>query len=63
VTQALDELPGWDRIGDAILEAFDHDDHRSAMQFVNRVADAAEPANNHPGIQIRRNQVTRAHQP
>jgi 4a-hydroxytetrahydrobiopterin dehydratase len=60
VTQALHELPGWHRSGDAILKTFVHDDFRSAMQFVNRVADAAGAVNHLPDIQIRRNEVTLA---
>jgi 4a-hydroxytetrahydrobiopterin dehydratase len=60
VTQALQELPGWQRTGDGIAKTFVHDDFRSAMTFVDRVADAAEAANHHPDIDIRWNKVTLA---
>jgi 4a-hydroxytetrahydrobiopterin dehydratase len=58
VDQALRELPGWERNGDAIAKTFTHDDFRAAMTFVNRVADAAEAANHHPDIDVRWNRVT-----
>jgi pterin-4a-carbinolamine dehydratase len=37
-------LPGWQRTGDVIAKTLVHDDFRSAIRFVNRVADAAEAA-------------------
>jgi 4a-hydroxytetrahydrobiopterin dehydratase len=51
-TQVLQELPGWQRTGDVVAKTFVHDDFRSAIRFVNRVADAAEAANHHPDIEI-----------
>jgi 4a-hydroxytetrahydrobiopterin dehydratase len=58
IESALRELPGWRREGDNIVKTFQFDDFRSAMLFVNRVADAAEAANHHPDIDIRWNKVT-----
>jgi 4a-hydroxytetrahydrobiopterin dehydratase len=58
VSQALQELPGWQRTGDVLTKTFIHDDFRSAIRFVNRVADAAEAVNHHPDIKIRWNEVT-----
>jgi 4a-hydroxytetrahydrobiopterin dehydratase len=58
LSEALRDLPGWEREGDGIRKTFVLDDFRSAMQFVNRVADAAEAANHHPDIQVRWNRVT-----
>jgi len=60
IESALRELPGWRREGDNIVKTFEFDDFRSAMLFVNRVADAAESANHHPDIDIRWNKVTLA---
>jgi 4a-hydroxytetrahydrobiopterin dehydratase len=60
IQSALRELPGWRREGDNIVKTFEFDDFRSAMLFVNRVADAAESANHHPDIDIRWNKVTLA---
>ena len=58
VQQALTKLPGWQRNGIAIQRVFQFPDFKAAMQFVNKVADAAEQANHHPDIDIRYNKVT-----
>lgn len=44
----------------AIQRIFRFPDFKTAMQFVNKVADAAEQANHHPDIDIRYNTVTMA---
>ncbi|HKF23171.1 MAG TPA: 4a-hydroxytetrahydrobiopterin dehydratase [Candidatus Angelobacter sp.] len=58
IQQALAKLPGWQRSGIAIQRVFQFPDFKAAMQFVNKVADAAEQANHHPDIDIRYNKVT-----
>lgn len=58
IKQALTKLPGWQRNGIAIQRVFQFPDFKAAMQFVNKVADAAEQANHHPDIDIRYNKVT-----
>jgi 4a-hydroxytetrahydrobiopterin dehydratase len=58
VKAALDRLPGWERNGDQIVKTYTLDDFRSAMTFVDRVAEAAEAAEHHPDIDIRWNKVT-----
>jgi 4a-hydroxytetrahydrobiopterin dehydratase len=60
IQQALSSLSGWQRQGKAIQRVFAFPDFKSAMQFVNKVADAAEQANHHPDIDIRYNKVTTA---
>jgi len=60
VQQALGSLSGWQRQGKAIQRVFEFPDFKAAMQFVNKVADAAEQANHHPDIDIRYNKVTLA---
>ena len=60
VQQALGSLPGWQRKGDAIQRVFEFSDFKAAMQFVNKIAEAAESANHHPDIDIRYNKVTMA---
>ena len=60
IQQALGSLPGWQRQGRAIQRIFEFPDFKAAMQFVNKVADAAEQANHHPDIDIRYNKVTMA---
>jgi 4a-hydroxytetrahydrobiopterin dehydratase len=57
IQQSLDSLPGWERNGSAIQRIFSFADFKTAMEFVNRVADAAEQANHHPDIDIRYNKV------
>lgn len=60
VQQALTSLSGWQKKGEAIQRVFRFPDFKAAMQFVNKVADAAEKANHHPDIDIRYNTVTLA---
>jgi 4a-hydroxytetrahydrobiopterin dehydratase len=64
IEKALAELPGWKRPASAkvntIQRVFEFPDFVSAMQFVNKVAEAAESANHHPDIDIRYNNVTMA---
>jgi 4a-hydroxytetrahydrobiopterin dehydratase len=60
VQQALGTLRGWQRQGKAIQRVFEFPDFKAAMQFVNKIADAAEEANHHPDIDIRYNKVTTA---
>jgi 4a-hydroxytetrahydrobiopterin dehydratase len=58
IQQALASLSGWQRNGGAIQRVFRFPDFKLAMQFVNKVADAAEKINHHPDIDIRYNTVT-----
>jgi 4a-hydroxytetrahydrobiopterin dehydratase len=60
IQQALASLSGWQRNGIAIQRVFRFPDFKLAMQFVNKVAEAAEQANHHPDIDIRYNTVTMA---
>ena len=60
IQQALGSLQGWQRNGTAIQRVFRFPDFKAAMQFVNKVADAAEEANHHPDIDIRYSTVTTA---
>ena len=58
VKQSLGKLKGWKQNGQAIQRVFEFPDFKAAMQFVNKIADAAEQANHHPDIDIRYNKVT-----
>lgn len=60
IQQALTSLNGWQRNGPAIQRVFRFADFKQAMQFVNKIAEAAEQANHHPDIDIRYNTVTMA---
>jgi 4a-hydroxytetrahydrobiopterin dehydratase len=58
IDQALQKLPGWTRQGKAIERVFQFGNFVEAMEFVNRIAFAAEAANHHPDIVINYNKVT-----
>jgi 4a-hydroxytetrahydrobiopterin dehydratase len=60
IKQTLGSLPGWQQQGKAIQRVFEFPDFKASMQFVNKIAEAAEQANHHPDIDIRYNKVTMA---
>jgi 4a-hydroxytetrahydrobiopterin dehydratase len=60
IKQSLGRLSGWQQKGGAIQRTFEFPDFKTAMQFVNRIAEAAEQAGHHPDIDIRYNKVTMA---
>ena len=43
-------MENWSQRPDALERDFEFDDFKAAMEFVNRVADAAEELNHHPDI-------------
>ena len=53
VRTALDELPGWERDGDAIVRTAQLPSFLEAITVVDRVAATAEQRNHHPDIDIR----------
>ena len=57
VGQSLKVLPGWSAGDNSIERVFEFKDFAGAMEFVNRVAAAAEAANHHPDILINYNRV------
>jgi 4a-hydroxytetrahydrobiopterin dehydratase len=54
IDRALDRLEGWTREADAIRRTVICADFRAAIALVNAVADAAEAADHHPDIEVRR---------
>jgi 4a-hydroxytetrahydrobiopterin dehydratase len=60
IRQSLGKLSGWHKNGEAIQRTFEFPDFKAAMQFVNKIGDAAEQAGHHPDIDIRYNKVTMA---
>ena len=54
---ALQKLTGWKRQGEAIERVFQFGNFLQAMEFVNKIAVAAEAANHHPDIAINYNKV------
>jgi 4a-hydroxytetrahydrobiopterin dehydratase len=54
IDRALAGLEGWAREGDAIRREIACPDFRAAIALVDAVADAAEAADHHPDIEVRR---------
>jgi 4a-hydroxytetrahydrobiopterin dehydratase len=54
IARALEGLEGWTREADTIRRTVACADFRSAIALVNAVADAAETADHHPDIELRR---------
>ena len=59
ITRALGAMPGWERVGDAIVREYGFDGgFMGSIGFVNRLAEAAETADHHPDLTISWNRVT-----
>lgn len=58
VSERLGGLPDWAVQNGALAKTFAFADFVQAMQFVNRLAVAAEAAQHHPDIDIRYSKVT-----
>lgn len=52
LSEALASLQGWERDGVTITKRFRFKGFKSAVAFVNRVADVVNKANHHPDIHI-----------
>lgn len=48
----LAELPGWARVGDAIVKEFDRGDFVGSVKFVSALVEPAEGMNHHPDLEI-----------
>lgn len=57
VDERLKSVTGWKRDGDEIEKKFEFGDFKQSMQFVNKVAAAANAADHHPDIKIQYNKV------
>ncbi len=57
IRAALAGLPGWELNGKTIERKFEFPNFVKAMEFVTRIATAAEEANHHPDISISYNKV------
>jgi len=58
IEAALQNLPGWASHGSSIERVFQFNNFLEAMEFVNKIAAAAEAANHHPDITINYSKVT-----
>ena len=57
IQRELARLPGWSRRGDALVKAFAFPSYLAGVDFVVRVAHAAEAANHHPDLDVRYGRV------
>ena len=57
IQDRLSSVPGWRREGKTIVREFEFKDFLGAIDFVNRIAEAAEAAWHHPDIDVRWNKV------
>ncbi len=55
---AEETVAGWNEVRGALQRGFRFRDFREAIEFVNRLAEAAEQADHHPDIAISWNAVT-----
>ena len=53
IQRALGSLPGWARRGEVLTKAFTFPTFAQGIDFVQRVARAADAADHHPDIDIR----------
>ena len=58
IQRALGSLPGWSRRGDVLTKIYAWPTFAAGIEFVNRVARAADAADHHPDIDIRYTKVT-----
>jgi 4a-hydroxytetrahydrobiopterin dehydratase len=57
IQRALGSLPGWSRRGDVLVKTFTWPTFANGIDFVQRVARAADAVNHHPDIDIRYTRV------
>ena len=60
VSDALKSLPSWAVKNSSLCKTFVFAGFTQAIDFVNKVAEAAERADHHPDIDVRYNKVTLA---
>ena len=58
IQRAIGSLPGWARRGDVLTKTFTFKKFSDGIDFVQRVARAADRMNHHPDIDIRYTKVT-----
>lgn len=58
IQRELGNLPGWSRRGDTLTKTYKFRTFPEAIEFVRRIADAAEAMNHHPDIDIRYTKIT-----
>lgn len=58
IQRALGTLPGWARRSDALVKTYSFSTFAGGIEFVQRVARAADAVNHHPDIDIRYTKIT-----
>jgi 4a-hydroxytetrahydrobiopterin dehydratase len=58
IQRALGSLPGWARRGGALTKTFTWPTFAAGIDFVTRVAKAADAVDHHPDIDIRYTKIT-----
>jgi 4a-hydroxytetrahydrobiopterin dehydratase len=58
IQRSLGSLPGWSRRGTVLTKTFAWPTFARGIEFVDRVAKAADAADHHPDIDIRYTKVT-----
>ena len=58
IQRALGALPGWSRRRNVLTKTFSWPTFAQGIEFVNRVARAADAMNHHPDIDIRYTKIT-----
>ena len=58
IQRELGRLSGWSRRGDALVKTYQFPTFRAGIEFVNRVARAADAADHHPDVDIRYTKIT-----
>lgn len=58
VAERLRAHPAWTRLGNMLVTTFKLKDFRSALGFVEKVADPADAQDHHPDVEIHWNTVT-----
>jgi 4a-hydroxytetrahydrobiopterin dehydratase len=58
ITDALGDLDGWNRDGDAIVREFDRGDFVGSVRFVDSLVEPAEELGHHPDVAISWSTVT-----
>ena len=58
IQRALGTLPGWARRGEVLVKTYAWPTFAAGIEFVRRVAKAADGVNHHPDIDIRYTKIT-----
>jgi 4a-hydroxytetrahydrobiopterin dehydratase len=52
IASRLEQLPGWEREGEAIRKSFDRGDFVGSVEFVKALVEPAEEMGHHPDLRI-----------